>query len=200
MLSKEREEEEEGGGGLTNIYLQKTAYEILPNGSSFVGVFSCDQVCQKEHIRRVRARLKRGRGCVLISNLAPADELGTHFVAVCVHSRYVTYFDPLGLPSDCDVNIAKYLRALCVGGRQKRKLYEVIRAPIQHVMSAFCGLYCLAFVIHCCSNERARTPSSHFSFVTKNFHRGRNVASESLLENDKIVVTYITQAIDLARR
>ena len=182
--------------GVTNVYLQNTAREIFTlkkvKACNFIGVYSCDELLSRDVLEQIRERLARGEHACLISNMSERGEIGSHFIAVCCHATYVTYFDPLALPHNLDVNIRTYIERIRMLGRKRaRTLHIAVEQPIQHAHSAFCGLYCLAYIVMCNSTKKAR---AHIAFI-RTFATAPSFFNTLLLENDERVVRTITNAI-----
>ena len=181
-------------GGVTNVYLQETVLRILHRRKhAFLGVYSCNELLTPDFISKVKRRLKKRLCSVVITNLAPANTEGTHFVCVCIHSKFIGYFDSLGLGSTADTNVYKFMQTFeRKKGVRRRKIVNVVKHAIQHASSSFCGLYCLAYVLMC---HQAQESGEHSRFVQRNFVKGKDVGDEALLKNDNKVVHYIKRAI-----
>ena len=93
-------------------------------GSSFRGVFACDQIAYFE-----------SGSCVI--NTAPSTQVSGHWVALYVMGDSVEYFDSYG---------GDVLKSLKQKWRKKSWVSNPI--PLQSPLSAVCGQYCIYYLLH----------------------------------------------------
>ena len=79
----------------------------------------------------------------LIINLDPHTKLGSHYVALFINkylNNKVIYFDPFG-KNLTNKNIINFVKKI-------NKNYIFSKKKIQHDISDYCGLFCLAFCVY----------------------------------------------------
>ena len=129
----------------------------------FIGAFPCDNIPTTN---------KRMKKYSIIVNLDTSQQAGSHWVALLVKNKTVYYYDPLGHKNNNEY-ITSYMNKFTI------RLYN--KQQIQSKLSDYCGLYCLAFIIH--SND-CISPINKFNAMFCN--------TLPLLQfNDHIVVEYL---------
>ena len=130
---------------------------------NYQGTFSCDSIKKPNFNFDIST---------YIFNLSKLDEKGTHLIAIQINNKNkkVTYFDSFGLKCT-----NKYLLSFIYSVNNK---YEYSTMQIQHLNSIYCGIYCLAFVIH-------QDNANNFSNFLNMFN------PDKLKQNDSIAVKYI---------
>ena len=137
--------------------------------NNYQGTFSCDNI-KKNNLNMDNA--------TYIINLSKLTEKGSHLIAIQTNSKNkkVVYFDSFGLPCS-NKDILTFIYDI-------NNKYEYNSHQVQHLDSNYCGIYCLAFVMYFEKNNSL-----------KNFIKMFN--SYNLLENDKIVVNYISNNVKI---
>lgn len=103
-----------------------------------------------------------------------------HFVVLLATPKELVYIDPLGNGPPRGFG-NRNLTAFLKKAETRRRQLHIRGGPIQSAQSAFCGLYCMLFVIlfdHC-----FETPILNFT-------------PKASLENDKLCVSYLLKVID----
>ena len=144
---------------VSNIYLNNIC-KYLKN---YEGTFSCNAI--KKH-------KKNKPISTYIFNLSKINEKGTHLVAISLKNKKVIYFDSFGLPCT-NKDILTFIYSI-------NKKYKYNTMQIQHLKSNYCGIYCLAFVMH---QDKGNQKIENFLNIFK--------YTKNKLENDNIVVKYI---------
>ena len=145
---------------VSNIYLN----DVCKYLKNYQGTFSCDGIKKPNFNNNIST---------YIFNLSKLNEKGSHLVAIQINSKAkkVIYFDSFGFPCT-NKDILTFIFSV-------NNKYEYNSKQIQDFESNYCGMYCLAFVMHHDSNNK---------FI--NFLRMFN--SDKLIKNDEIVVNYIS--------
>ena len=104
---------------LTNFEIQ----EYYQNEPRFNGVFSRDNL---------GSTVKNG---VYVINLDEDHDIGTHWVALCVNNKTMTYFDSFGVEHILR-EIMKFIA--------RKKIINIYR--IQAYDSILCGYFCIGFI------------------------------------------------------
>ena len=143
----------------TTAYLN--SYTGLIDG--FLGAFPCDR------IPTVGSKIKKYS---IIVNLDTSQEPGSHWIAILVKNKSVYYYDPLGLKHD-----NRYINIFM--NRFTNQYYN--RQQIQPKLSEYCGLYCLAIIIHT-NGDNSSINSFNSMFC---------ITIPMIQYNDNIVVEYI---------
>jgi hypothetical protein len=112
---------------LSNIFLEK----ILKHCSSFVGVYSCNNIPPE---------LTNRDKFSIICNLSPVSSIGSHFISIITFPTYVLYIDSFGVPS-ISHEISQFLLKI-----DKPIFYNM--KQLQDQKSDFCGYYAAMFVIY----------------------------------------------------
>ena len=146
---------------VSNIYLNNVC-KYLKN---YQGTFSCDAINKPNLNINIST---------YIFNLSKLNEKGTHLVAIQINlkDKKVIYFDSFGLPCT-NKDILSFIFSV-----NNKYVYNSIQ--IQHLNSNYCGMYCLAFVMH-------HDSTSNFSNFLKMFN------FSDLIKNDVIVIDYISR-------
>lgn len=145
--------------GLTNFELEKFCKNII--GKNFLGVFPCDSFPKS---------LKYKKYVSFIFNLSPHYSSGSHFVAILKIKNKFIYFDSFGKICK-NKYILKFLKSHTDEILCSNKI-------IQSKSSAFCGLFCLAFLKICQKEQKS------FNFFLNQFKR-------TLKYNDTICLNLI---------
>ena len=106
----------------------------------------------------------------MIINTHRKNQPGEHWLALVLTKHKCFYFDSFGAPI-LEETIVKYLQ-------QKYRKVTVNNECIQHFTSAFCGLFCIAFIKNVNSKNRYEKFISKFSLF-------------NLLKNDNIVLNLL---------
>ena len=114
---------------LTNFEIQ----EYYQNEPRFNGVFSRDNLCNT---------IKNG---AYLINLDEYHDIGTHWVALYVNNKIVTYFDSFGV-EHIPKEIMKFIvrTSFGLGSRCKKIITNIYR--IQAYNSIMCGYFCIGFI------------------------------------------------------
>lgn len=121
--------------GLSNYELEEIGKKCLIN---FKGVYPSDSFPTLKY--------KDSKYFSVIFNLSHHDEEGTHFIAVVKKNTHTYYFDSFGVP--------------CTVPKLKESLKKITNQLIystkklQRNKSFFCGLFCLAFILHMQKNVK----------------------------------------------
>lgn len=116
--------------GISNIFLNDILSRAINN--NYLGTFACNML--------MSYKIPVNKG--LIINLSKKSEIGSHFVAVYVHSsEEITYFDSYGLPC-----YNKYILDFL---KKQKKRVICNKISIQDDRSLFCGFFCMAFILFC---------------------------------------------------
>ena len=144
---------------VSNIYLNNIGKYL----NNYQGTFSCNTL-NKPHKNKALS--------TYIFNLSKINEKGSHLVAVSLKNNNVVYFDSFGLPCT-NKDILSFIYSI-------NKKYKYNSMQIQHLNSNYCGLYCMAFIMHQDKDEQK------FENFLQMFNHSKNK-----LKNDDIVVKYI---------
>ena len=114
---------------LTNFEIQ----EYYRNEPRFNGVFSRDNLSNT---------IKNG---TYVINLEEYHDIGTHWVALYVNNKIVTYFDSFGV-EHIPKEIVKFIvrKSFGLGSRRKKIIANIYR--IQAYDSIMCGYSCIGFI------------------------------------------------------
>ena len=136
---------------LTNFEIQ----EYYQNEPRFNGVFSRDNlpniICPK------------GLGGAYVINLDEYRDIGTHWVALYVNDKIVTYFDSFGVE-----HIPKEIMKFIV---RKKIITNIYR--IQAYDSIMCGYFCIGF-INFMFNGKSLTDNTNL-FSPNDFNKNDNI-------------------------
>ena len=146
---------------LTNFEIQ----EYYQNEPRFNGVFSRDNLPNNN--------TKNG-ACVI--NLDEYHDIGTHWVALYVNNKIVTYFDSFGV-EHIPKEIMKFISrtSFGLGSRRKKIITNIYR--IQAYDSIMCGYFCIGFI--------------NFMFNGKSLTDYTNLfSSNDYNKNDDIILKY----------
>lgn len=131
----------------------------LRSSRTFLGTFPRDKL--------PRIPVKKRKNYSLIINTDKDGERGEHWRAVYLTPTTVEYFDPLGFPP-LDQKLQRFLDK-----HSRGKGWQYCVTPSQHLLSNFCGYFCIKFIR---SRDRGK---SYKTFA--------GMFSNNLLKNDKIV-------------
>ena len=124
---------------LTNFEIQ----EYYQNEPRFNGVFSRDNLPNNNNVKN---------GAYVI-NLNEYHDIGTHWVALYVNNKIVTYFDSFGVE-----HIPKEIVKFIV---RKKIITNIYR--IQAYDSIMCGYFCIGFINFMFNGKRLRDYTNLFS-------------------------------------
>ena len=156
-------------GGVTNFYLHNTLSNSLKCSHLFVGVFSSNNLNVQE--------LRKKEEFILICNLSPQEQAGSHFVTIVANKKNIFYCDSLSLPINTSETLFASLKDI------GRKITSLLTHPIQAPMSEFCGIFCIYFVV---LFDHKRFPIVHGQ---------RKFLKNKLIENDFICVENLKKLI-----
>lgn len=154
----------ESNTGLSNYELEEIGKKCLIN---FKGVYPSDSfpIIQHNDIKFFS----------IIFNLSHHDKEGTHFIAVVKKKTRTYYFDSFGVP--CSVPKLK-------ASLQKITNHLIYsNKKLQQNKSVFCGLFCLAFILHMQKNIKTDMISFLKLFpcsITNNDHFIKNLIKKEL--------------------
>ena len=117
---------------LTNFELQ----EYYQNEPRFNGVFSRDNLPNNT--------IKNG---AYVINLDEYHDIGTHWVALYVNNKIVTYFDSFGV-EHIPKEIMKFINRTSFGTGSRRKKIITNICRIQAYDSIMCGYFCIGFIMY----------------------------------------------------
>ena len=128
---------------LTNFEIQ----EYYQNEPRFNGVFSRDNLPNSIRPKGLRSKelgstVKNG---AYVINLDEYHDIGTHWIALYVNNKIVTYFDSFGvehIPKEIMKFIAR--TSFGLGSRRKKIIKNIYR--IQAFDSIMCGYFCIGFI------------------------------------------------------
>ena len=115
---------------LTNFEIQ----EYYQNEPRFNGVFSRDNLPNNIRPKGLGSVVKNG---AYVINLDQYHDIGTHWVALYVNNKIVTYFDSFGVE-----HIPKEIMKFIV--HHKKIITNIYR--IQAYDSIMCGYFCIGFI------------------------------------------------------
>ena len=139
---------------LTNFEIIMKNYEkYYENEPKFNGVYS----------RNNLSKIKDG---AYIINLDEYESIGTHWIALYVNAKNVTYFDSFGVE-----HIPKEIKKFIGNKNIMTNIYR-----IQACDSIMCGYFCIGFI--------------DFMLKDKSLLEYRNVLSNDYEKNDKIILKY----------
>ena len=145
---------------LTNFEIQ----EYYQNEPTFNGVFSRDNL---------GSTVKNG---AYVINLDEYHDIGTHWVALYVNNKIVTYFDSFGVEHILKEMMKFIVRtSFRLGSRRKKIITNIYR--IQAYDSIMCGYFCIGF-INFMFNGKSLTDYTNF-FSPNDFNK-----------NDDIILNY----------
>lgn len=155
------------GSGLSNEIVE--SFCRLRSSKDFVGVYSADYIPDKlaargTFILAVNLGKRRGERKKL-----PVG----HFVVISARPSMLYYLDPYGMPC-MQENVQRFLR-LC------RRPVEYNLKQIQHLDSAYCGLYAVLFVL---CFDKASGGRDTFKWKRKR-----------IIENDQLCVRYLRKIL-----
>ena len=158
--------------GLTNIYLNKLLRDKLAV-KKFVDVFSADTIpfkllADKQHAEKI-----------LIANTATLAEKGEHFICILVQQDELTIYDSLALNLQ---TASPEIYSACK--KSGKKIAFALSRPVQAETSAFCGVYCIYFVLMLCPEQFPKRQK------VKKFNKA------NLAKNDDIVLENVTTLIN----
>ena len=153
---------------LTNFEIQ----EYYQNEPRFNGVFSRDNLPNNNNIRPKGLRSKELESAVkngaYVINLDEYHDIGTHWVALYVNNKIVTYFDSFGV-EHIPKEIMKFI------ARRKKIITNIYR--IQAYDSILCGYFWIGFI--------------NFMFNGKSLTDYTNLFSPNdFNKNDDIILNY----------
>lgn len=158
--------------GLTNIYLIKLLRDKLAI-KKFVDVFSADTIPFKLLVDR------QGKEKIFIANTATLAEKGEHFICILVQRDELTIYDSLALNLQ---TASPEIFSVCK--KSGKKITLALSRPIQAETSAFCGVYCIYFVLMLCPEQFPNR------LKLKKFNKS------DLTKNDDIVLNNVTSLIN----
>lgn len=145
--------------GLSDLYIEN----VLENTCVlFNGCFSCDNI--SENICSLKY-------ASLIVNLSNSYESGTHFITIILKPQHVIYLDSFGKPCQNDL-IYEFMRKC-------NRPIIMNDLCIQHVLSNYCGFFCMAL---CLYHDSERDFYLNYS--------------NNLIENDVLSVLYVIDMIN----
>ena len=132
---------------LTNLEIQ----EYYQNEPIFNGVFSRDNLPNT---------IKNG---AYVINLDEYNDIGTHWVALYVNNKTITYFDSFGVE-----HIPKEIMKFIIGKKITANIYR-----IQAYDSIMCGYFCIRF-INFMFNGKSLTDYTNL-FSTNDFNKSDDI-------------------------
>jgi hypothetical protein len=153
--------------GISNIYIESILR--IFDLHLWDGVVSSDEIEFASHLERDFAT---------VVNFSKHNERGTHFVCLFQIGGKLFLFDSLATP---DLLLPSTLREVMLAKNGTRML----PAPIQHILSEFCGFYSMYCVLWLSLPTHVRLMFSPTNFSQKN-----------LFENDDLCISYIVSMID----
>ena len=114
---------------LTNFEIQ----EYYQNEPRFNGVFSRDNLPNNNNNNNNNNNIKNG---AYVINLDEYHDIGTHWIALYVNNKIVTYFDSFGV-EHIPKEIMKFIN-------RKKIITNIYR--IQAYDSIMCGYFCIGFI------------------------------------------------------
>ena len=111
----------------------------------FIGVFAVDEL----------TLIPKGRTGLLIFNTDTAQNIGKHWIALCVTKNNMYYFDSLSGEFQHSIHFEEYVKFA-----KKRLTWNTIQ--IQHNLSDKCGIHCLVF---CYAMRKKRNRTNYESFL-----------------------------------
>ena len=147
---------------LTNFEIQ----EYYQNEPRFNGVFSRDNLPNSIRPKGLGSAVKNG---AYVINLDEYHDIGTHWIALYVNDKIVTYFDSFGV-EHIPKEIMKYIN-------RKKIITNIYR--IQAYDSIICGYFCIGFI--------------NFMFNGKSLADYTNLFSPNgFNKNDNIILKYFS--------
>lgn len=153
--------------GLTNRDLEKLCKKCIYN---FIGVYPSDSKPNQKKLKK---------NFSLIFNLSPHFEQGSHFIAIVRRKNKLYYFDSLNERKNND--ISKFIHSLNLN-------ITYCRNKIQSDESIFCGLYCLAFLLH--MQNFNSTPYQFYKKFSRNKKKNDIIVKKFILNEIKKIVCY----------
>ena len=141
---------------LTNFELQ----EYYQNEPRFNGVFSRDNLPNTILPKGLRSAVKNG---AYVINLDEYHDIGTHWIALYMHNKIVTYFDSFGV-EHISKEIMKFIA-------RKKIITNIYR--IQAYDSIMCGYFCIGF-INFMFNDKSLTDYTNL-FSPNDFNKNDNI-------------------------
>ena len=111
----------------------------------FIGVFAVDKL----------TLIPKSRTGLLIFNTDTSQNIGQHWIALCVTKNNVYYFDSLSSEFQHSIYFEAYMKFA-----KKRLIWNTIQ--IQHDLSDKCGIHCLVF---CYAMRKKRNRTNYESFL-----------------------------------
>lgn len=133
--------------------------EHLKSSRTFIGTYPRSQL--------PKIPVSKRRSYSFIINTDEKGKPGEHWRTVYLTPSLTQYFDPLGFPA-LDSKLQKFLDK-----HSKGKGWQYCVTPSQHLLSNYCGFFCIKFI-------KARDRGTSYKTFCESF-------SSNLLENDKIV-------------
>ena len=160
--------------GISNIYIDSVLTKL--NLKHWQGIYSIDTIPSTLFEKFF----------TIITNLAPHDAPGTHFVALCQikedKNSTLYLFDSLTTAYD---ELPTTLQIIL----KKHNGINFLKYPIQDIFSEYCGFYCMYFIMFL-----SLPPSLQNHFSPSQFR------INDLEKNDKLCIKMITQMIHRIKR
>ena len=111
----------------------------------FIGVFAVDEL----------PMIPKSRTGLLIFNTDTSQNIGQHWIALCITKNNIYYFDSLSSGFQHSIHFEKYMKFA-----KKKLTWNTIQ--IQHDLSDKCGIHCLVF---CYAMRKKRNRTNYESFL-----------------------------------
>jgi len=144
---------------ITNGYLEGLAKRC--GVANFLGVFPCDLLPPEIEMNQ----------CLII-NTDPHTRRGFHYICMRRSGSGYLYFDPLKL--DTKFSFPTLFENL----KPFRPLLPVVKQPIQHLDSLFCGFFCLEYLL---STTQQFSAVKTKSYEKKNLHLNDQICYEKII-------------------
>ena len=149
--------------GLTIEYIEEIGKQLFSD--HFYGCYPAD----------IQPRIKK-KTFSIIFNLSNHNEEGSHFVAIFADTKYLLYFDSFGEKCSNKL-ILKFLKK-----EKKDRVFKSNKRVIQSCDSAFCGFFCIGFIL----SQQMKLPLTKFVKLFSN---------TNLKQNDDIVIKFINDIV-----
>ena len=151
--------------GITNGYI----FDILRNkiklSHLFVDIYSSNTIDF--------LKLQKLKNFIIICNLSPSYDPGSHFVTIIGTPKELLYLDSMALSHSLSSEIYATLLKF------KRKIINLVTKRIQSVESFFCGYYCIYF---CClfDYDKMKIIKNQIPFEKNELQRNDNICMKNI--------------------
>lgn len=111
----------------------------------------------------------------MVCNLSTSRQTGSHFVTVVGRERTITYYDSLAFPLVI-ASPQMYSRLESYG----KIIVRGVRRPVQSLLSDFCGLFAIYYVLRNDPSRNASITSNLLPFSNSNLRANDSICVENI--------------------